>query len=66
MAVAGVIWWKVNEMSSKKIQNLVQVKQALMDKYYSLARIASSQKKHASYISQARKYRRQIEDLNRV
>ena len=53
-------------MSSKKIQNLVQVKQALMDKYYSLARIASSQKKHASYISQARKYRRQIEDLNRV
>ena len=53
-------------MSAKKIENLIQVKQALADKYYSLARIAGSKTKRATYTRQARKYRRQIEDLSRV
>ncbi|MFP6604622.1 MAG: hypothetical protein VB862_18970 [Pirellulaceae bacterium] len=53
-------------MSSKKIENLNQVKQALADKYYNLARIAGSKVKRATYTRQARKYRRQIEDLLRV
>ena len=53
-------------MSSKKIENLIQVKQALADKYYSLARIAGSKPKRATYTRQARKYRRQIEGLSRV
>jgi len=53
-------------MGSKKIENLIQVKQALADKYYNLARIAGSKVKRATYTRQARKYRRQIEDLLRV
>jgi len=57
---------KVNEMSSSKIENLIQVKQALADKYYSLARIAGSKTKRATYTRQARKYVRQVEDLQRA
>ena len=53
-------------MSSKKLENLIQVKQALVEKYYSLARIAGSKPKRATYVRQARKYRRQIEDLTRA
>ena len=53
-------------MSSKKIENLIQVKQALADKYYGLARIAGSKTKRDSYTRQAKRYRRQVEDLQRA
>ena len=66
LVVTGFSRQKVNEMSFNKIENLIQVKQALADKYYNLARIAGSKAKRATFTRQARKYVRQIEDLQRV
>ena len=66
LVATGFSRQRVNEMSSSKIENLIQVKQALADKYYNLARIAGSKPKRASFTRQARKYVRQIEDLQRA
>lgn len=48
----------------RKQQNLVEVKQALADKYIRLARVAKSEAKKQHYLYRAARYRRQAEHLH--
>ena len=47
----------------KKTENLIQVKQALADKYDHLANVTGSRVRRANYKRRADKYRRQAEAL---
>ncbi len=46
-------------------ENLIQVKQALADKYAHLARIANSDAKQRAYNRRATRYQRQVEQIRR-
>lgn len=47
-------------------QTMIEIKQALADKYDHQAKITSSQERARRMRNRARKYRRQVDDLKRV
>ena len=51
------------KMTDRKIDNLIQVKSVLIDKYISLATLANSRTKRRSFLHKVKKHRITIERL---